>query len=140
MDAGLVSALVLLDLRSAFDTVDHEILIDILRYRLGIEQQELEWFRSYYTGCTQTFKTPNKSSGPVSLTCSVLQGSRISPQEFTVYTEDMADTIDSINIGHHCYADDFQLLTRESYCSSTTSSMTGASSTLRIGALLEDFS
>ena len=43
-DAGLV----LLDLSSAFDTVDHEILIDVLRDRFGIEQHEQEWFRSYH--------------------------------------------------------------------------------------------
>ena len=36
-----------------------------------------------------------------------------------MYTEDMADMIDSFNIGHHFYADDSQLLTHESYCSKT---------------------
>ena len=41
-----MSALVLLDLSYAFDTVDHEILIDVLRDRFGIEQHEEEWFRS----------------------------------------------------------------------------------------------
>ena len=88
-DEGLVSALVLLDLGSAFDTVDHEILIDILRDRFGVEQHELEWFRSYHTVRSPTFKTPNNSSGPVSLTCGVPQESWIGTQEFTVYTEDM---------------------------------------------------
>ena len=63
-----MSALVLLDLSSAFDAVDHEILIDVLRDRFGIEQHELEWFRSYHTGRSQTFKTANNRSGPVSLT------------------------------------------------------------------------
>ena len=113
-DEGLASALVLLDLGSAFDTVDHELLIDVLRDRFGIEQHELEWFRSYHTGRSPTFKAPNNSSGPVSLTCGVSQGSRIGTQEFTVYTEDMADTIDSFNIGHHFYTDDSQLLTHMS--------------------------
>ena len=121
-----MSALVLLDLSSAFDTVDHEILINVLKDRFGIEQQELEWFRSYHTGRSQTSKTPNNISGPVSQTCSVPQGSMIDQQEFTVYTDDMADTIANFNIGHHFYADDSQLHTHESYCSSTTSSMTVA--------------
>ena len=39
-DAGLVSALVLLDFRSAFDTVDHEMLIDVLRDRFAVEKHE----------------------------------------------------------------------------------------------------
>ena len=122
-DAGLVSALVLLD-HSAFDTVNHELLIDVLRVRFGIEEHELEWFRSYHIGRSQIFKTTDSSSVPVSLTCSVPQGSRIGPHEFTVYTEDMADTIDSFHICHHFYADDSQ--THESYCCSTISSTTGA--------------
>ena len=68
-DAGLVSALVLLNLSSAFDTVDHEILIDVLRDRFGIEQHGLECFRSNHTRRSQTFKTPDNSSGPVGLMC-----------------------------------------------------------------------
>ena len=107
-----MSAFVLLDLSSAFDPVDHEMLIDVLKDRFDIEHHELERFRSYQTGRSQTSKTPNDSSGPVSLTFSVPQGSMIGPYEFTVYTEDMADTIDSFNIGHLFYADDYQLLKR----------------------------
>ena len=114
MDAGLVSALVLLDFSSAFDTVDHKILIDVLRDWFGIEQRKLEWFCSYHTGRSQTFEMPDNSSGPVSLACSVSQGSRIHPQKFAVYTEDMAHTIDSFNIGHHFSADDSQLFTHMS--------------------------
>ena len=89
-DAGLVSALVLLDLSS--DTVDHEIVIDVLGFRFDVEQEELEYFRSYHTGRYQRFKTPDSRSGPVSLTCTVPQGFRISPYESAVYTEDVADT------------------------------------------------
>lgn len=69
-DSGLVSALVLLDFGSAFDAVDHSILLDILSERFGVEKLELDWFRSYHTGYKQTFKTPVDSSDPVSLICS----------------------------------------------------------------------
>ena len=78
---------------------------DVLRDRFGIEQHELEWFRSYHTERSQTFKTPDNSSGLVSLMRSVPQGSRISPLEFVVNREDMADKINSFNINHHFYAD-----------------------------------
>ena len=36
IDAGNVCVLVLLDLRAVFDTVDHGVLLDVLRHRFGV--------------------------------------------------------------------------------------------------------
>ncbi len=46
-DQGCISLLVLLDLSPAFDTIDHDILIDRLQNYTGIQVQALIWFRSY---------------------------------------------------------------------------------------------
>ena len=81
-DAGFVSALVLLDLSAAFNTVDQGILLEVLTELFGVENLELDWFRSYHTGRTQTFTTASGSSAPVALSCSVPQGSVIGPKEF----------------------------------------------------------
>ena len=70
-DAGFVSIFVLLNLSAAFDTVDHGILMNVLRERFGIEQREQEWFESYHTDRTQIFKTPTSASSTVKLACSV---------------------------------------------------------------------
>ena len=49
-DGGQVSALCLLDLTAAFDTVDHDLLILRLERQYGIRGVVLEWLRSYLSG------------------------------------------------------------------------------------------
>ena len=46
MDNGKCAILILLDLSAAFDTVDHELLIDDLMY-IDVEGVALNWFKSY---------------------------------------------------------------------------------------------
>ena len=54
MDKGQVVMLVLLDLSAAFDTIDHDILINRLERRYGIKGTALKWFKSYLTNRTQS--------------------------------------------------------------------------------------
>lgn len=51
-DSGLYSILILLDLSSAFDTVDYNILISRLKHSLGISEVALNWFISYLSNRT----------------------------------------------------------------------------------------
>ena len=46
-NVGFVSSLMLLDLSAAVDTVDHGILLEVLAERIGVQNLELDWFRSY---------------------------------------------------------------------------------------------
>ncbi len=47
LDQGCISLLVLFDLSAAFNTIDHDILLDRLQNYAGIQGQALMWFRSY---------------------------------------------------------------------------------------------
>ena len=47
IDAGNVFALMLLELSAAFDTVYHDVLIEILNLRFGVVDCALDWLRSY---------------------------------------------------------------------------------------------
>ena len=50
IDRGNVNAVVLLDLKKTFDTVDHDILLSKTNlYR--IQGTALDWFKSYLTSC-----------------------------------------------------------------------------------------
>ena len=109
----MVLLLVLLDMSAAFDTVDHEILHNILDRRSGVQSNALAWFSSYLTsyltGRTQSVCVSASISDPATLKCGVPQGSALGPVEFIVYTEELQDTID---VDYHLYADDIQLLAR----------------------------
>ena len=48
MEKQEVVPLVAIDLSAAFDTVDHDLLLAVLRKKFGIDQVALKWFRSYH--------------------------------------------------------------------------------------------
>ena len=72
-DADHVTALVLLDLSSAFDTVDHHILLSMLQQRFGVDGLVMDWFRSYLSDRQQTLVFGGKNSVTSRVNCSVDQ-------------------------------------------------------------------
>lgn len=110
VDSGHMCVLVLLDLSSAFDTVDHDTLLQVLNRRFGIDGLALDWCRDYLSDRTQTFQSGSLQSGPHTVSCSVPQGSVLGPKKFVAYTEDLVEVVNRHQLGHHLYADDTQLL------------------------------
>ncbi len=71
-DSGDSVILVMLDLSSAFDTVDHEILISRMESYVGLGGRGLNWFKSFLTNRTLSVKIGNFTSSLRKLTCGVL--------------------------------------------------------------------
>jgi len=71
IDHGLITGLVLLDLSSAFDTVDHSILLSTLTHHHAVRDSALSWFQSYLCNRTQYFSVTGNTTADFVLDCSV---------------------------------------------------------------------
>ena len=125
MDNGRAVFVVLLDLSAAFDTVDHQILLDCLSTNFNITGVALGWIRSYLldrsfrvsTGGDLSVSEDAEGSGStepavskkVNLEYGVPQGSVLGPLFFVLYTNYIGHIIRRFGIKFHIYADDIQL-------------------------------
>jgi hypothetical protein len=104
IDDGNLSALVLLDLSAAFDTVGHHILLRRLKTCYRLEGMVLQWFESYLANRRQYVRTGSSTSSPSSILCGVPQGSVLGPILFLLYVADLLPLIESHGLRPHMYA------------------------------------
>ena len=79
MEKQEVTSLVTLDLSAAFDTVDHDILLSILRNKYGIDGKALKWFNEYLRPHSFKVAVNGVYSKEHNLEVSVPQGSCVEP-------------------------------------------------------------
>ena len=93
MDEGSVTALSLLDLSAAFDTLDHSSITNLFSTWYDIDGIALEWFVSYLSDRKQKVKLMDCLSSPAEVACGVPQESVLGPLFFTLYTTPLSNVI-----------------------------------------------
>ena len=95
--------MVFVDLRKAFDTVNHQILLHKLS-RCGLDHMSLSWFRSYLSNRSQQVVIEGVLSDPAKVNIGVPQGSILGPLLFILFVNDFPSVVNSSEVD--LYADD----------------------------------
>ena len=109
LDTQEVMCLVLLDLPTAFNTVNHWILLRHLESNFGITDTALAWIRSNLSDHSQNVVIGKAESDPITLIFGVPQGSMLGLILFTLYTSPLGQICNRHGITYHIYTDDQQI-------------------------------
>jgi hypothetical protein len=108
-DSGSATLLLALDLSAAFDTIDHQTLLNRLRTSFGITGLVFSWLSSYLSDRSFAVVTGSSSSLTCSCNTGVPQGSVLGPILFSLYTSPIHSIVSQYAVRQQQYADDTQL-------------------------------
>lgn len=106
MDDRRITAVLALDLSAAFDTVDHDILLAVLKAVYGINNTALKWFDEYLHPRKVCVQIRESKSEECDLSFSVPQRSCAGPVLFNIYISTLLKHIDAFPVSFMGYVDD----------------------------------
>ena len=110
LDAGHCTAILLLDLSAAVDTINHSILTHRLQHWFGISSAALNLLSSFLSERSQTVVTSASKSQLVLLEYGIPQGGVLEPLLYSLYTTRLHSIISKyLSLHCHFYADDIQI-------------------------------
>ncbi|XP_047123408.1 uncharacterized protein LOC124806480 [Hydra vulgaris] len=111
IDDGLTTILLSLDISSAFDTIDHSLLITCIKNNFGVTDIALKWLTSYLHSLKSFVSIGSSNSRLIASSTGVPKGSVLSPFLFSMFVSPIYRIIAKFGTNHHQYADDTQLYT-----------------------------
>ena len=69
-DRGMMTGMIIIDLQKAFNTIDHDVLLQKL-YAIGFAKRTINWFKSYLSNRSFKVSLGNNFSQPASVSCGV---------------------------------------------------------------------
>ena len=107
MDNGKLNGVIFLDIKKAFDSINHGILLNKMKEHFRFSSMQLKWFESYTTNREQQCSINRQLSSNKTITCGVPQDSILGPLLFVLYINDLPECLRSTT---PCtYADDTQI-------------------------------
>lgn len=106
MALNRVSVMVLLDIKSAYASVSHALILHIMEH-IGTGSKSLRWLETFLTSKSQYVEVDGVKSNKININCGLMQGDNLSQTLFSIVINGVVDVITQCN--KHLYADDLSI-------------------------------